>query len=346
MISKDLQYQQPVFFITGNSRSGTTMMMRIMNNHTNVHSINEPHFFEKLWSPDDAGKPISSTEAFDLYAKLFTSKRAGFFEPVDKHIDGYRTEINVILDGNENDLTRLDVYAHFIQYEAGLNGKEIPCEKTPQNVFYLKEILEIFPNARVINMIRDPRGVMLSQKRKWRRRSLGADFLTRKEMLRLRINYHPITISKLWSSAIHAVQDYEGDSRVLNLKFEDLLQDGEQTVTDLCAFLDIDYQAEMMLVPHAGSSTEADNKTTLGIKKTRANGWLEKGLNPAEIAICQGICKRYMAKYGYDLIEVPAQPVLKLGYFVAFPFKLGLALLWNLNRMRSIGDTLRRRLLN
>ncbi|MEZ5023384.1 MAG: sulfotransferase [Chitinophagales bacterium] len=57
-----------------------------------------------------------------------------------------------------------DVYTQMIFRETALQNKQFPCEKTPQNVFYLKEILDIYPNGRVINMIRDPRAVMLSQK--------------------------------------------------------------------------------------------------------------------------------------------------------------------------------------
>lgn len=35
-------------FIVGNSRSGTTMMGRILGNHTDVFTFHELHFFEQL----------------------------------------------------------------------------------------------------------------------------------------------------------------------------------------------------------------------------------------------------------------------------------------------------------
>ncbi len=344
MKASETKADWPTFFIVGNSRSGTTMMMRIANNHSEVHSINEPHFFEKLWSPDDGEKSISRKEAFQLYAKLFTGQRAGFFEPVEKHVESYRSETESILGSYDQPLSRLGVYRHFIHYEARKNGKSIPCEKTPQNVFYISEILEHFPNARIINMVRDPRGVMLSQKRKWKRKFLGADFITRREMWRLRINYHPITISKLWNAAIGAVQAFEGEARLMNVRFEDLLAEPEETVKAICNFLGIAYEAEMLLVPHAGSSSEADRKDSLGIKKTRAKGWLDKGLSHTEIGICQRTCKKYMDQYGYEAIDVKSRVLANAWHHLNFPFKIALALIVNVKRMRSIGDTLKRRL--
>lgn len=337
-------YQKPLFFITGNSRSGTTMMMRIMNNHPEVHSINEPHFFEKMWSPGDEGKVIDRDTAAALYAKLFTGQRDGFFEPVKMHRHKYEAEIAQRLALYSNPPTRQDVYTDFVHYEAGQSGKKIPCEKTPQNIFYIEEILRLYPEARIINMVRDPRGVMLSQKKKWKRKYLGADFLTSREMLRLRINYHPITISRLWNAAIAAGNRWENHPRVFMLRFEDLVKAPEETCTKVCAFLGIHYDPAMLLVPHAGSSTEADNSSELGIRKPKSRSWKEKGLNDAEVHLCQEICRQGMEKYGYKPVEVKPGTALVGAYYAAFPFKVGLALLFNLRRMRSIADTLKRRM--
>lgn len=335
--------EKPLIFIVGNSRSGTTMMMRIMNNHSSVHSINEPHFFEKMWSPKDDGKAISQDEAGDIYAKLFTGQRDGFFEPVEKHRHKYEGEIAELISEKDS-YTRLEVYTSFLHYETRANGKTIPCEKTPQNVFYLKEILVKFPNAKIINMVRDPRAVMLSQKRKWKRRSLGADFMTKKEMMRLRINYHPLAVSKLWNAAVSAVQPLSGEPRLKTIRFEDILQKPEETVKGICSFADIPFETNMLMVPHAGSSSEADKKGELGIRKARAKSWLEKGLTKTEIQICQSTCEDLMKKYDYPPIEVKVNPI-ELGWkYLIFPFKMAMALLVNLNRMRSIGDTLKRRL--
>jgi len=309
-----------------------------------VHSINEPHFFEKMWTPNDEGVPISVDVAFRLYAKLFTGQRAGFFESVEKHTHKYRDEIESLIAGLGEDSSRLDVYSSFLRYETEVNGKSVPCEKTPQNIFYVKEILANFPNARIINMVRDPRAVMLSQKRKWKRRALGAEFMTKTEMLRLQINYHPLAVSKLWNAAISAAKPFADEPRFMTICFEEVLEKPDETVKSICAFADFPFEKEMLQVPHAGSSSEADKKSELGIRKTRARGWLEKGLTKTEIQICQNTCGEHMREYDYKHIDVKGHPIELAWNYLIFPFKMMLALLINLNRMRSIGDTLKRRL--
>nr|MCR5854169.1 sulfotransferase [Thermodesulfobacteriota bacterium] len=99
----------------------------------------------------------------------------------------------------------MDVYKFFLYYETKKNKKEIPCEQTPRNLYYLKEIFENVPEAKVIYMLRDPRAVLLSQKNKWKMKFLGHKNMPLKEALRSWINYHPYTISKLWNSASKAV---------------------------------------------------------------------------------------------------------------------------------------------
>lgn len=335
----------PVIFITGNSRSGTTLMMRVMNNHEEVHAINEPHFFEKLWSPADAGKVITEAEAVQLAEKLFTGQRDGFFERPEVHGHKYAEEIRRLLGTPYRPLSRMALYKAFMQYEALVNGKTRPCEKTPQNVFYIGEILTHFPEARVINMLRDPRGVLLSQKKKWKRRSLGANFITPREVLRLRVNYHPLTMSKLWNASYRAAEQYADHPRVMTVKFENMLRDPEEELRRICAFIGLPYMQCMLDVPHAGSSTEADDRSKKGIKSGRAEKtWTERGLNLTEIHLCQKICGECMRSAGYELLPVKPDPIKLAYYLAAFPVKLGLALLFNLNRMRSVGDTLKRRL--
>lgn len=336
--------KEPILFIVGNSRSGTTMMMRIMNNHSMVHSINEPHFFEKMWTPKDNGVQIDRNAAENIYAQLFTGQREGFFESVKEHKHKFDNEISKLLEANKSGLTRLAVYTTFVHYETREAGKSIPCEKTPKNVFYLNEILAEFPNARIINMVRDPRAVMLSQKLKWMRRSLGAHFMTKRESLRLQINYHPLAVSKLWNAAVGFGHSFRNDPRVMTVRFEDIIDNPEETVKEICSFAEIPFEKNLLNVPHAGSSSEADKKSQRGIRKSQKKGWLEKGLSPVEIQICQDVCRKYMDIYGYEAVDVRVSSIKRWQKYALFPFKMSLALLININRMRSIGDTLKRRL--
>ena len=289
------------FFIVGNSRSGTTMMMRVLNAHREIHSINEPHFFENMWSPADQGTLLEKEDAVALLEKLFTVQRDGFFAKVK--VGSYGSEIDTILKqlGEEN-WTRLKVYQAYLHFETRANGKTFPCEKTPQNVFYLYELLTQIDDSKIINMVRDPRAVLLSQKRKWKRKFLGGSFLTYREMLRLMINYHPLTIGRLWNSSVGAAWKYAKHPDILHLRFEDLLSSPKETVTNVCDFLDIEFHDEMLDIPYAGSSSIADDHSSRGIRTARADSWKGK-LSRTEVFICQLVCRKYMKLWATNLLK-------------------------------------------
>jgi len=337
-----MQLEQKCFFIVGNSRSGTTMMLRILNNHPEVFVLNELHFFEQLWSTADKNKILDRQEAILLASKLFYIQKEGYTGEMDAH--RYITEAEKFIDGSDHKtLYPHVVYAELMKYVTASEGRQIPCEKTPQNVFYIREILELFPHARIINMVRDPRAILLSQKRKWMRRKMGATFITRKEAFRLRINYHPYTLSKLWNAAIHAAGQFKDHPQILTVRFEDILNDPAATMQTICRHLDIPYFPEMLDIPQASSSNEADSNEK-GIKKERAGNWKNGGLSDAEIAICERTSGLYLQQFGYPLVHPKVSPLVIGWWYFLFPVKLSMALLLNLNRMKSVGETIKRRL--
>lgn len=337
-----MQITEPCFFIVGNSRSGTTMMLRMLNNHPKVFVLNELHFFEQLWSTDDAHKILSQEQAVDLAARLWYVQKESYTGEMDAKL--YVNDAKALIAKiPAQELYPHVIYARLMQEVTVSEGKVIPCEKTPQNVFYLKEILSLFPNARIINLIRDPRAILLSQKRKWLRRKMGATFITAKEAFRLRVNYHPYTLSKLWNAAIEAARKMEDRPEVLTIKFEDILETPELTLQKISAHLGIEYTPKMLEIPQASSSNEADSQEK-GIKKERAGNWKNGGLSPAEIAICENTSEENMKASGYALTNPSTNPIVLAGWYLMFPFKLALALLLNLNRMKSIAETIKRRL--
>ena len=328
-------------FIVGNSRSGTTMMLRIMDNHPQVHGINEAHFYETHWAPSDERKAITRATGAALFAKLMTRQREGFFAKPEK--GAYAGEINALLDHMPKGHTRVDVFRSFMDNETRLRGKSMACEKTPQNVFYIADILRHFPGARVIVMYRDPRAVMLSQKRKWMRKELGNAGMPDPEIKRLRMNYHPYTIGKLWNASYAAAQRFKHEPAVVAVRFEDLTNDPQGVLARVCAAIGVPMDAAMMDIPHAGSSSTKDDHSKRGIRGDRADVW-RTDLDDEEIAICQRTCAKAMSELGYAPVEVSPKAARLAVLWLTFPFKLVGALFLNLHRMRKIGTALRKRL--
>ena len=338
---------EKMLFVVGNSRSGTTMMGRILGNHPDVFTFGELHFFGQLWSPAFSSE-LNMSEAEELVSKLFSVQREGY----RKHGNSksFLEDARKFCETLSNfPLAPTELFSAFLCYEASLKDKTIPCDQTPRNVFYIDEILKFYPQAKIINMIRDPRDVLLSQKRKWKRRFLGGTDLPIKESFRDWINYHPITISRIWHTAVSAADRFSNNDNVLSIYFEQLLANPETTVEKICKFIDIGYSSTLLQVPQVGSSVNEDNVGQLGINPNRAGNWNESNvnvskLNSSEIYISQRLNGTLMKKHNYIPVFIRPNIFSLLVNLVSFPIKLALAFLCNLDRIKNIRETLRRRL--
>lgn len=332
-----------MLFIVGNSRSGTTMLGRVFGQHSACYTFGELHFFENqvdartirercLWSRERLGR---------LLERLFTTARKGFFESVSS--GEFSDEVARVLGPAEQD-DPIAVYERFLQYETTRMGKVVPCEQTPRYLFFVGEILSAFPEAKVVNMIRDPRDVLLSQKHKWRRRMLGARNIPVAEALRAWTNYHPYMIARLWLAAVRTADCYTDHPRFKSVRFEDLLANPQRVVRDLCEFADLPFEEGMLAVPQVGSSTGMDRPDRLGIEGGRAGAWRKGGLSTTEIDICQRVAGAAMREHGYSCEAVRASALRRHVAMLQFGLKGLAALMLNLKRTRNLRETLKRRL--
>ncbi len=331
-----------VIFIVGSSRSGTTMVGRILGNNSQVYTFGELHFFENLVDIETLTKraELKIDQQEKLLARLLTTAREGLFSPVVPA--KYSSEIESILKQAEGK-DAISVYKAFLRYETERNGKKIPCEQTPRYLFYVKEILDLFPEAKIINMVRDPRDVLLSQKNKWRRRFLGARNIPLNEAIRAWANYHPYIIARLWRGAIRMASQFNGHSRFISIRFEDLLQQPEETIKHLCDFIGIDFEKNMLQVPQVGSSLKEDTPNKLGIDPARSCSWKRGGLTSVEIAICQKVARSEMISQGYIPVSVDVPIIRYYATMGKFLFKGMLSFFLNLKRTKNLRETLRRR---
>ena len=334
-----------MIFVVGNSRSGTTMMGRILGKHPDIYTFGELHFFGQLCAPPFSSE-LRKANAAKLAAELYCVQQEGYRTHGNPH--RFLKEAQVFL----NDLTSYPetpalLFSAFLHHEATKNGKTIPCDQTPRNVFYIKDILELYPKARIINMIRDPRDVLLSQKRKWKRRFLGGSDMPMKETFRDWINYHPITISHIWRTAVTAADQFIQHERVISIYFEELLAHPETIVKSVCDFAGISYTDTMLQVPQVGSSVAEDKPQQLGINPHRAHSWQRETtrgeLSSAEIYLNQTITAALMKKHNYSPVSIQPNVASLALHLLTFPVKLGGAFLFNLDRMKNIRQTLKRR---
>jgi len=325
-------------FVVGSSRSGTTMMGRILGNHKDVFTFNELPFFGTIWT-NPSSRELSKEGQIDLLSRLLCIQEKGLFN--QKHISDFNDKAKDILQ--EKNLSALEVYELFLNVITNENEAYISCEQTPKNMYYLEGILSHFPNAKVINLVRDQRDVLLSQKNKWKRKFLGASAIPLSEAARSFVNYHPLLMSKVWVSSLQHTRKYKNNNRVKVVKFEELVSNSEETIKKICTFLDIDFQQEMLLVPILGSSTEKDSKDQLRIDSSKMNKWKNGGLSNAEIYLSQKMSANMLQEFGYPLKEFSSPPLFIIYYLLIFPIKLILAFVFNIHRMANIFGVIKKR---
>jgi len=61
---------RPILFVVGNSRSGTTLVGRLLGRHPDVFRFRESHFFDRFWSRDSPTRRMSQKEATIVAAGL------------------------------------------------------------------------------------------------------------------------------------------------------------------------------------------------------------------------------------------------------------------------------------
>ena len=329
-------------FIVGSSSSGTTMMGRILGKHEDIFTFQELHFFGTLWT-NNSNQKLTKKNQIDLLSRLLCIQENGLFNQKATSKFNTRSELLIKEGAVKNSL---EVYKLFLETITSENIAKIACEQTPQNLYYIQEILQFFPEAKVINLVRDQRDVLLSQKNKWKRRYFGSSSIPFKEAVRSYFNYHPITISKLWNSSINNARKFEKNERVLSLKFENLLENPEKQIQDLCYFLGLEFSEEMLKVPNIGSSTSVDEKRTLGLDNNKMGKWKSGGISKTERYICQKICGNNMATFYYKKKKFKFIPLFVIFQFFSFPIKLSISFLLNLHRIKNLKEVFKKRILN
>ena len=333
--------QAEQLFVTGYSRSGTTMMGRILGRNSAVFTFHEIHFFEQLYFPGKEVVDFKMDDAVALLCKLLSIERQGYLQ--ERNPTLFIDEASAALSAAQINLHPVDVFRFFLSYESKKNGKQISCDQTPRNALFMEEILNLYPRAYIVAMIRDPRDVLLSQKGKWKRRFLGAKTIPLKESIRSWINYHPVTITKLWCASTRSILKFKNHERVIIIKFEDLLAQPEQTVQAICKFAGIDFASDMLNVPKVGSSLGNDKPDAKGINSDNRGNYLQ-GLSKSEIVICERSSTSLRQLLNYPDSKISANPVIIAFQYLIMPIKLAVALLVNLGRTKNLLATIKRRL--
>jgi len=186
-----------IIFVTGASRSGTTMLNQIFGKHSNVLGLNELHVFGDLVQASTLHDVLPVEDQKKLATTVLKRQKYNIWR-ADQALNDDALLEDVMSRLASTDGTAADVFRESVIACGEVEGKSWVCEQTPRNIFFAGDLLKAYDEAHVVHIVRNPKSVLASQKSKWRQRFLGADKIPMMVVVRTWFNYHPITLSKLW----------------------------------------------------------------------------------------------------------------------------------------------------
>jgi LPS sulfotransferase NodH len=284
-------------FVVGAPRSGTTMLQLMLHAHPRIAIPPETRFVLGAYQRRAEWGDLTDIANRRRLAEWITRGETNFAD-LDLDADAV---IAQIVDGPP-----VLGAAMGIVFRAYANkfGKPRWGDKRPAYLLNVDLLLRMFPNAQIINIIRDGRDCVASTiGQPWHRGGLNEAIYT-------------------WCRS-----DDEGwrarrtlDSETYHeLHYESLVADPVRRMKAICAFLGEDFVPAM-----ASPATMADvavperkvwHELTRGEVTTTRVGTFADRLRPAELAFCQSVMAKRLVRRGYQLVDA-SQPSLgrHIGY--------------------------------
>lgn len=325
--------------IAGASRSGTSVLAKMISLHSQVRGLGEVHFFDQFRAVRNRDDVLTPAGAQRIAARLLHHALDEFYRPYSQedHAETAGRLASSLSEPADADA----VYRALLRHCGGSCRWVI--DKTPRYVVWIPEILSTLPEALVVVITRDPRDVLLSQKRWYRTLWESRREVTRRIAMRHFLQYHPLTMSLLWRSAARADQ-LATDPRVIHIRFEDLVSDPRGAIEPLLSAMNLEFEQSMLDVERKASSNRPGLRPGSGVDPWVVGFW-RANLSPTEQWINNRICGDLMPRYGYAVEAVRPTAWGLLQATLSFPLRSAVTLLLNIRRSQNVFRSTRRRLL-
>lgn len=282
-------------FIIGMPRSGTKLLRDLLNQNPNIGiPTNETHFIPTMI------KRFGNPPNFNLdteYNRFFKSLRNTIF---------WKTMKTNVSEMTKDDLKKYaditswnSIFEVILKYYApsGRTENFIWGDKSPTYTNNYLLMKEIFPNSKFIHIIRDPRDCCLSAKKTWGKNIYRTAEVWRQWLINVREN------------GLGSEENY------LEVLYEDLISNPEDTVRNICNFIPCKYTREMIELKKP-SENLGDTKGQIIIVKQNIKKYV-KGLMPKEIKRIEEIVNPVMKQLPYQFeFNVTYKPVNKFILFL------------------------------
>ena len=276
-------------FIVACDRSGTTLLRLILDRGPEIAIPTESMFIADLAPRRGRYGELSTDAEFDRLAadiwrhpKVLEWKLA---TPPPKR------------DGRVGDAAYRAALEAAFQAYAGERGKPRWGDKTPYYINCVDELKRVFPEARIVNLVRDGRDVCLSL---------------------LRVPFGPANVwaaAHQWSAAVavgDAAQARYGDD-VLTVAYERMVTDPEAEIDRICAFAGLTFDADMLAADPAATSRVAAGQEgwfeglDAGINADSVDRWRTE-MSRSDQALFVSIAGDALRRHGYETPDTGPPP--------------------------------------
>lgn len=270
---RDHRSSEPHVVMGGAPRSGTTVLRKLFDRHPAIccgaeTKILVPAAFNLAWLASSYHIPRAELESMRLAA----ASQGAF-------VDAFATRVRVQA------------------------GKARWAEKTPQNIRHLDWILERFPQASIIHIIRDGRDVVCSMRQHpdWRWSNGG----WQKVLVPRSIEWY----AKRWLGDTAAGMAWRADPRYVEVRYEDLVADPEAVLRTICDGIGVALDAAWLAqvsrraddVPPDGHAGDVPGRPDYeGAVSSASVGRWREDLTAAERREVVRLCGPRLRELGYE----------------------------------------------
>ncbi len=295
----DLPFDQRACFIAGQAKSGTTLLVSLLDGHPEllVFPLETAYFPTVLTKYGNAGRraQVDYLTKHSFAKILFGAPpRPGKHNYSSFPQQKFREHFEQAAfdpKNSERDLLVLliESYARVL----GISHNDIRrwVEKTPANRNCIGAIRQRFPHAKFLITLRDPRAILAAQIALEKRRRTN--------------RFSAYYVIAHWRVAAKlAKQSERGEIPGCVVRYEQLVNDPATEMKRVCDFLEIAYQPEVVLTPTKIGETWSGNSAASGsftkISAEPSTRW-ERDLSKEEIGWVEWHCGDLMPEFGYEL---------------------------------------------
>jgi hypothetical protein len=273
---------RPPFFVFGCGRSGTSLLTRMLDAHAGIAVPYESHLYNRIYPLLRPGLDLGrESTRRRLVAEILRTAPFRKWSP--------RPSLEGTLAAIRRPGFHGIVQALFEGWTAA-RGKSRWGEKTPQHTLHWREILDGFPDLKVLHLVRDGRDVALS--------FYEAPFGPK----------HIFQAASRWTRALaaaEAAREALPADAFLVIRYEDLVERTEEELRRICAFLGEPFDEEMLAFHRKAVSYPTDKRNSTWLQRPVRIDEREKWrtrLTAREQRIFEALAGDELERYGYPRV--------------------------------------------